>query len=402
VAPVAALPDDQYRLFAGYLDLAFARRVDAPPLAYDQLLAAYRVIRPVLPGDEAIHGVISMSAAWLRLGEGNIPEARKELADARFQLKQSVGEDHPYTAVAAMLAARMAQKENRREDAARELVRALRIRRMVLGLDRFASRTPADFDVARLSPLTTTHAVEIDTDSDGILDVLEVAVGLDPRRVDSDGDGVPDQDEDHDGDGAPNLLALGVAADPFLTVAQAGAHRPFGALWQSRHSTQQTAYGGPPEGWSVSTPSQGSLLQRLPAGLRERAIERGFSLFTRVTPGTGLAFATIDMFPSGQRFDLGLTRVSDSVVESRLLTDLVSQQGPTDRHPWPRQAPPLLELRYRPEEGTALYRDGQLVRARYGGHREFVSGAMSFAVMVRPGDEHDAASVFHLVWLEVR
>jgi hypothetical protein len=399
---VSALPDDQFRLFGGYVDLAFEKRATSPQVAYDEVLSAYRLIRPVLPGDEAIHGVLSMYGAWLRLAAGDTSQARKELDDARYQLHQSVGEHHPYASVAALMAARLTQGEGRHEEAAAEVVRALRIRWNVLGLDRLASKAPTEMDLARLAKLSASYPVERDTDGDGILDVLEAAVGLDPERADSDGDGVPDQDEDADGDGVSNLLALGVGADPFLTVAQVGPLHPFGAMWQKRHNSRQAPDAGPPGGWSVSTTSQGGVAQLLPNGVRARAFERGFSLFLRATPRAGLAYSTIDTFPSGPRFDLVLKRTSEASIESVLWTDVVSQHGLTNVHPWSVHAPPLFELRHRPGEGARLYRDGQVVRADYDGHRQFLGGGVAFGAMVPAGDQPDANAVFHLVWLEVR
>lgn len=57
-----------------------------------------------------------------------------------------------------------------------------------------------------------------DDDNDTLPDLLEVALGLDPLLVDSDGDGIPDIDEDSDGDGQSNgsefLITLTDPADP--------------------------------------------------------------------------------------------------------------------------------------------------------------------------------------------
>jgi Bacterial TSP3 repeat len=50
----------------------------------------------------------------------------------------------------------------------------------------------------------------VDSDGDGLPDVVEAALGLDPHNSDTDGNGIPDGMEDFDKDGLPN------AAEVFL------------------------------------------------------------------------------------------------------------------------------------------------------------------------------------------
>ena len=56
----------------------------------------------------------------------------------------------------------------------------------------------------------------LDTDLDGLPDDVELALGLDPLSVDTDGNGVPDGDEDADGDGLTNREEIASGADPLL------------------------------------------------------------------------------------------------------------------------------------------------------------------------------------------
>ena len=160
----------------------------------------------------------------------------------------------------------------------------MRIRRNVIGLRRPSVSPVLGVGLDRLATLSASHSAYADADDDGLVDLVEAAVGLDPRRADSDGDGVADGDEDHDGDGVSNRLALGVTGDPFLTVAQLGTARPFEGMWQTKRKVDQAPYPGPPPGWVVTTTSQALLTQRMPAALRARAFARGFSLFVRATP----------------------------------------------------------------------------------------------------------------------
>jgi hypothetical protein len=54
----------------------------------------------------------------------------------------------------------------------------------------------------------------VDTDDDCIPDSVERAMRLNPNSPDSDGDGIPDGDEDTDGDGFPNCMEILQGTDP--------------------------------------------------------------------------------------------------------------------------------------------------------------------------------------------
>ena len=55
-----------------------------------------------------------------------------------------------------------------------------------------------------------------DTDKDGLPDIVELTLGLDPRKPDTDGDGILDGDEDFDGDQLPNRWELVFGYNPHL------------------------------------------------------------------------------------------------------------------------------------------------------------------------------------------
>ena len=60
---------------------------------------------------------------------------------------------------------------------------------------------------------TMMMANDGDYDGDGLPNLLEHQLGLDPTRRDSDGNGVDDADEDYDNDGLSNLLELELGTD---------------------------------------------------------------------------------------------------------------------------------------------------------------------------------------------
>ena len=62
----------------------------------------------------------------------------------------------------------------------------------------------------------TVHVLQAagDYDGDGLSNALEYKLGLDPTKVDSNGDGIPDGAEDSDGDGLTNAQELALGTDP--------------------------------------------------------------------------------------------------------------------------------------------------------------------------------------------
>ena len=74
-----------------------------------------------------------------------------------------------------------------------------------------------------LSGVKLKHSV--DSDGDGISDLMERRIGLDPFNADSDGDGILDGDEDLDGDGLSNRWEIQEGFDP-IVAKSSSPHYP--------------------------------------------------------------------------------------------------------------------------------------------------------------------------------
>jgi tRNA A-37 threonylcarbamoyl transferase component Bud32 len=400
---------EQYKVFAGYEELAFSKRLDDPTAAAAAVNGALAQIRPSFPGNQPIFGLLHAQLAEVWRRAGNLTKARADMLDGRVSMNNSAGDDHPYMALLAMESACQAQAAENHRTVAEQVERALAIRQRVLGL-RDTSAPPASvLDAAALERHSRTVACDVDSDGDGLLDLVEVAHGLDPHNVDSDGDSVLDDDESYDARGISNRVALGLRASPFLNWAHYGAQEPRSLIWQAplRFPMAERAERDPP-GWSLNASNgQGYFEQRLSRDQSARAYGAGFSLLVRMQPSAGGGWATagVNLGPVGPRFDVALRRLNDHAVETLIVSKIVPREGPlitVDSSVG--SAGPLIEIRYRPERHAAeLFADGRRLRDGYGGHNQFqdpLEGGVVWGVTAW-GDNTHAAAAFQLVWLEI-
>jgi len=400
---------EQYQVFAGYEELAFSKRLDDPTGAAAAVNSALAQIRPNLPGNQPIFGLLHAQLAEVWRRAGKLPQARADLLDASVSVTDSAGEVHPYMALIAMESACHAQAAGDHHMVGEQVARALAIRQRVLGLAETKDRAAPLLDPAEVERHSPAVPCDLDSDGDGLLDLVEVARGLDPHSLDSDHDGIFDDDEDYDPRGISNRLALGLRASPFLNWAHYGAHEPRTLIWQApiQFPMVERAERDRP-GWSLTASNgQGYFVQRLSRDQSARAQRAGFSLFVRMQPITGSGWATagVDTSPVGPRFDIATRRLDDRVVEVVAASKIVPREGTVTRvDSRADSAGPLIEIRYRPQSrAAALFADGRRLHEGYVGNNQFqnpVEGRVVWGVSAWGDDTHAAAS-FQLVWLEI-
>ena len=407
--PALAMSSDQYDVLAAYQDLEFSRHREDPGAAAEAAKSALALIRPALGGNHPIFGLLYAQSANVQRRIGDLRQAAADALDGATNMLLSTGEDHPYTAVVAMELAANAQAAGHHRLAAEQVLRALSIRRRVLGVGGVDDHPP--LDVAALERFSAQVAFDADTDGDGLLDLIELAAGFNPRAADSDGDGTFDDDEQHVGSTLSTRIMLGVRASPFLTWAHYGAHDPRVVGWRSPVQFPMVERGDTGRaGWLISAShGQGYFTQRLSRAQSARAMQAGFSLVARAYPerDLGLVSLVVDTAPVGPRFDLAIRRIDDTKLEVRLLSSVIPREGRAYVVDCPvGSSGPLFELRHRPRlPGAELFIDGRRLDDGYVGHAQFQSpanGGLTWGVGALGGAANNVAASFQLVWLEIR
>ena len=406
-----SISPEQYQVFSAYEELAFDRRLEDPAAAATAVGSAMAQIRHTFAGNRPIFALLYGRMSNSARQAGDLKQADSHTNDAGIHAQSSVGEVHPFSAVLAMEMARNARAAGNTATAAEQLVRALNIRERVLGWSEIAGASLPALDLKAFErSVVLTRSLEADSDGDGLLDVVESVIGLSPRSVDSDRDGVLDDDESVTGSGVSNRLRFGLVASPYLTWSHYGAYDPRYLGWQSPANFPmiQRAETVLSQWFIEAAQSQTYFLQRLSRAQSRAAVERGFSLFVRVQPVQSLGYAAvaIDTAPVGPRFNVTAERITDRLMEIKLLSSIVPLKGlPTVVEAPLKGVGPLIEVRYRPQWGSAsLFVNGQRRRDGYSGLRQFQGqddGLVAWAVAVSESSQPRAAGAFNLVWLEI-
>jgi serine/threonine-protein kinase len=355
------------RLWTGFEDLA---REAAARRSFPEAVEAYRnaiqVLSTELPDDSAAIGALRARLGWMWHMAGRPADARMELLLALTELEASVGRDHPLCANALTALAAVYQIEKNPDEALRSLAEALAIRQRFLGL---TSATSA-FDGTGImrsewSRALNTSSVAADSDGDGLSDVVETALHLDPRSV-STRTGIRDGDGDHDGDGWPDIVEVALDWDPTAIVSHFGAVDPasegftqFGSL--TVDSAVDSDAGA---AWRMTSDRLGHYRYPLPIRIK-RAAMSGFMLIVRSRLRHGGSYVGLDLIPAGPRFDTDLYFRAEGRLHVKQNTSIVPHEGP--EHLVDTNTAPLVLLQFEPQQGGRLWIDGRLRASGYRG-----------------------------------
>jgi tetratricopeptide (TPR) repeat protein len=376
--------------------------------AVDRYREAERLYRVNTSADAPLVARAVLNVAWAQHQAGDLEAAAAayELAIAKlreFNLQPLISAAH--TALAGVH-----QRAGRQEAAALSIGEALEARALTLGLADATDRSGLDragLTTGELARAMTEWEIGRDQDGDALPDVLEAAVGLDPRAGDSDGDGIGDGRGDHDQDGLANDLELGLAIDPTGVVAQCGGNDPEWLGFEqpaNRRVSGAASVAAGLSGWRVEAFGYSQYFWRLSLAQRTAALTRGWRLSMRGIGGKGRAYANLDLGPDGARFDLDFEDVDGSGLQLQRNTSVVPYLGIRDRisnsADWG-----LVELDYNAATQTAtLLVNGRAVSSEPSrGHQQFREGlGLAFGNLSPPTGAEAGAAEFRLVLLVIR
>lgn len=308
--------------------------------------------------------------AWQQAGDLLMARANYELAISKFESNFRI---HPLLETAMAGLAALDQSEGRYDEAARFLGQALKMRARLLFDPTEAHADICDRVARRMADLGSTYRLDRDEDGDWIPDLLEAAIGLNPRSLDSDGNGRPDGDEAFEG--ISNVLRFGLVTDPTKIIVHYGGTDPEQLGFQQPSNRPfvagpSTLSDGQPA-WNVPSTGQSMYYLPLTSAQRSMAMTRGWRIVSRGEVHSGVALTSIDLTPEGPRFDINLV-MHPHTLDLQLNTSVVPYEG--IHHDlgnvtmWP-----LTQLEYDPGVKAAkLTMNGvDAHTAPYRGHRQF-------------------------------
>lgn len=376
--PPSGLTREQLKIAQGFEDLAASLGANGEwRQAIERYREAEQIYRVSATPDSAIIAQTIARIAFAQHQAGDLDRARSnyQLAISKFESNFSA---HPLLETAVAGLAAVEQSMGKHDDAARTIARALQMRARMLTAPSGAASDVDPGLVRRLSELGSRFRIDRDEDGDWIPDLLEVAMGSDPRSPDSDGNGISDGDEAPNHDGVTNFVRFGLTCDPSKVVAQYGATDPASVGFQQPANrpfagAAVASLDGTAAGWKVPSVGQSLYFLPLTSVQRSAAMTRGWRLMTRGRLHSGIALTSVDFTPDGPRFDINLVPNSHDI-DVRLTTSVVPYEGVN--HGLPGSRWPLLQLEYHPETQSAqLIVNGAIASTpAYRGHRQFQEG----------------------------
>jgi hypothetical protein len=354
--------------------------------------------------DEPLRSHVRGKLGWAELQAGQLKAASNTLSAALYMLQQEGGSYHPVRATMMMATAELQYARGDRTAAASSVVDAVRVRRAGLAAAGCVPASTSLPDAARLAEALADGPPSQDQDGDWIPDAIERAVGLDPTQVDSNGNGITDDDEDSRGDGVRNGLVWAIVPDAARVLAHFGSLDPERAGYRRERpfvGRAGTLAGGVPT-WHLTADQQGHYFHHLTSSQKQHAMARGWRLLSCGALWSGIGGVDLDLTPLGPRYDQNLLIESNDRLSLHLGTNVMPRAGENLDLGLPPGRWPATEYVFRPDRGARV-RAGRFEREDYTGHRQFQE---DFGLIFHTSNDIGAAPRgevdFSLILLQIR
>ena len=339
--------------------------------AAEQYKKAYEVLVSQNWHDEPFWSHVDGKLGWAQLQAGQLDAASSTLSADLYTFQQEGGVFHPLRATILMAMAELQYTRGDRTAAAASIVEAVRVRQGGLKAAGCGVASTALPDATRLAAALMAPPSE-DRDGDWIPDAIERAVGLDPTRADSNGNGITDDDEDSRGDRVHNGLVWAIVPDAARVLAHFGSVDPERAGYRRIRpfvGQAATLAGGAPA-WRLTADVQGFYYQHLTSSQKQHAMTRGWRLLSCGANWSGTSGVDIDLTPLGPRYDQNFLIDTNGRLSMLLGTNVIPRAGEILDFGRPPGPWPATEYVGRPGRGARV-RAGRFQREDYAGHRQF-------------------------------
>ena len=402
-APAVGMTQQQRDLVASFEELAGRLGVKSDWAGAAEVYAQIRTIHRDTIGEFApVSGLNIARTGWAHHRAGRLDDARYLYEEAVVKQESTLGTVHPYLATTMGALAMLHYQVGRVSESKAWLDRALAVRHGVLGVfpAQYRGRLTLDLDSLPATTDLAGTALLSDQDGDGLLPLIERAIGLDPGRADSDRDGTPDGDELIDDLGVSNCVAYCLAIDPTKVVAHYGSINPRRLGFFRHYPIEVDAVQrGSVAAWEMRTGPLGYYFHRLTSAQKDAAVESGWRLMLRGRVVRDGAYAVVDLTPRAGRWDVNLFLKPSGETTAHLTTHVVPLTGSEARIDEPETFP-LLELIGSRGGRVDYYVNGTLHTRAHPGTRQFQDDrGLMFGSGSRTGQA--GSGEFALVWLEI-
>jgi tetratricopeptide (TPR) repeat protein len=362
------------------------------------------ILERTIGNDAPLRSLALADLGWALHRLNRYDEATTNYELALFKLEQELGPVHPYRMTILGALASLQQNRGHFSEAVSNIVRALEMRRQILTLDRpltVSRRNDWAVLTAGLTKWMPQSSLESDADHDGLSDLFERVLSLDPMSADSDNDGTGDGGEDTDRDGWTNCLQFCLTIDPTHVIAHYGAVDPNKLGFQKYGQLPGQPAPNHEAAWRVESTAQDLYFRPLMIFEKKLALERGWRITAVGNAQEGGAWVDVDL--GARRFDLNFRRDESGRRYFKLNTGVVPEAGPE----YPLSGDglwPIAQLDFDPARGVAvLLVDGLPRLERYAGHGQFLENlGLFWGSWTQAGRNSRASADFRVAMLEIR